>query len=362
MKIGLFGLPLSGKTTVFQALSGQKMPEDKQKKTDNYKAVVKVPDERLDVIYKYYPSAKKVNATIEYVEITGIQGKKNERGIPDSILGKMHSVDTLAHVVRTFDAEGIRHSHGSVDYRRDIMDINAELIFSDLAMVENGLEKLERTLKAGKKTELLQKREVLLKCKQALEQEQPLRCLQFSSDEQTVINSCQFLSQKPLMIILNIGEDQNSSELLEKTKTLGLPQTLITAICGKLEMEISQLEDDEQLLFLDGIGLKEPAMNRFIRESFQLLNLILFFTIGDDEVRAWTLAKDSPVIKAAGAIHSDLERGFIRAEVFHYLDFLQADGSEALLKKTGKIRLEGKDYIVQDGDIIYVRFNLNKQK
>jgi ribosome-binding ATPase YchF (GTP1/OBG family) len=203
---------------------------------------------------------------------------------------------------------------------------------------------------------------VLLKCQQALEQQTSIRQLSFTSAEEDVIHSFQFLAQKPLFIILNTGEGQNSAPPLEKIRALfaGVPLTLVTAICGKLEMELAQLEAEEQAIFMKELGLKELALTRFISESFQLLGLIVFFTIGDDEVRAWTITKGSTALKAAGTIHSDLERGFIRAEVFHFQDILEAQGSQSRLKEAGKIRLEGKDYIVQDGDIISVRFHVKK--
>lgn len=362
MKIGIFGLPFSGKTTVFEALSGLKLESATKPKGDLNRAVVKVPDPRLDRLYQYFPTAKKVPATVEYLEINGLCGKKSENGLSDSLLGLLRSVDALVHVVRTFQSDEVPHVRGNVDSRRDILDVNAELVFSDFIIVERSLDRLERNLKAGKKSELLCKKDVLLRCRETLEREIPLRRLEFSAEEEAHIVNYQFLSKKPLIAILNTGEGDDPAPLVESARSLfqNDPGTFVTAICGKLEMEIAQLGSAEQSLFLEELGLGEPALDRFIRESFQLLGLIAFFTVGDDEVRAWTLRKGSTAVDAAGTIHTDLARGFIRAEVFPYQDMVDANGSEQAVKKNGKMSLEGRDYVVKDGDILSIRFNVKK--
>lgn len=363
MKIGLFGLPSTGKTTVFKALSGLKMETGgKEKWSSQNRSSTKVPDERLDLLHTYFPKAKKVPATIEYTEISSVSGKKDTSAISDSLLGNLRAVDAIAHIVRAFDSDAVAHVKGSVNYKRDISDINSDLILADLHVIEKNLEKLERNLKAGKKQELLLKQTILLKCKDALEKEMPIRQCEFNPSELELLQPYQFLTQKPLMLVLNIGEDQNGEEIVKTVEEMFQddPKVLVTGICGNIEMEIAQLEEEEQEMFLEEMGLKEPALNRFITQSFKLLGLIVFFTIGDDEVRAWTLKTDQPVTKAAGTIHTDLERGFIRAEVFTYEELVAVNGSEAKLKETGKVRLEGKNYIVQDADIISIRFNVKK--
>lgn len=362
MKIGIFGLPQSGKTTVFQALSGLKVEAAAgAKAAEGNRAVVKVPDARLEQLNEFYHPKKKVAATIEYVDMNAGVTKAGSPAINDALLGNLRTVDALAVVVRAFVSAEVAHINGSVDYLRDLQSLYSDLLLSDLSVIEKNLDKLERSLRAEKKQDLLLKKQVLLQCKECLEKEQPLRCLTFSASEQDLINSYQFLTQKPLMILINTGEGQDASKLLAPTeKYQKMPGTLVLAICGKMEQEIADLEPTEQKEFLQELGVQEPALNRFIAECFKLLGLIVFFTVGEDEVRAWTLPKDSKVVKAAGTIHTDLERGFIRAEVFTYHDLVEANGSEAKLKDTGKIRLEGKDYVTQDGDILNIRFNVKK--
>ncbi len=363
MKIGIFGLPMSGKTTVFQALSGFKMEAASKGKTKEPNlAVVKVPDPRLEILFQYYDPLKRVYATIEYLDMAEGQSQKGDRVISESFLGNLRTVDALLHLVRVFPSEDVPHIRGSIDPMRDIQEIDSELILSDLGIVENSLDRIERTLKADKKPENLLRRDVLLKCKQALEEGKPIRVLSFSKTEEEAMRNYQFLTMKPMIVVLNAEEGQDTSSCLSKVQAnySNIPFTLVTAICGKVEMEISQLPKEEQKDFLDAMGLTEPAMTRIIRESFSMVGLIVFFTTGKDEVRAWVLPKDTKAVKAAGAIHSDLEKGFIRAEVFHYQDLVEAQGSEPRLKETGKIRLEGKEYVVKDGDIITIRFNVKK--
>lgn len=363
MKIGIFGLPLSGKTTVFQALSGFKMESANKAKTKEPNlAVVKVPDPRLENLFQYYEPLKRVYATIEYLDMGEAQNQKGDRVINESFLGNLRTVDALLHLVRVFPSNEVPHLRGSIDPLRDIQEIDAELILSDLSIVENSLDRIERALKADKKPDNLMKKDVLLKCKQALEEGKPVRVLSFNKTEEEALRNYQFLTLKPMIVVLNAGEGQETISFLPKIQNMyaNIPLTLVTSICGKVEMEISQLPKEEQKDFLDAMNLTEPAMTRIIRESFSLVGLIVFFTTGKDEVRAWMLPKDTKAVKAAGAIHTDLEKGFIRAEVFHYEDLVEAQGSEAKLKETGKIRLEGKEYTVKDGDILTIRFNVKK--
>ncbi len=361
MKIGIFGLSESGKTTVFQALSGLKI--EGQKATEANRAIVKVPDARLEKLNEFYHPQKKVYSTIEYVDMNaGASSKGSGSTLNDQLLGNLRTMDALALVVRAFISMEVAHVKGSIDYLRDVQSMIAELVLSDLSVVEKNLDKVERSLKSEKKQDLLLKKQVLLRCKECLEKEQLLQTITFTPGEQELLTSYQFLTQKPLMIIVNTGEGQDSDKIVKELapKYSHIHNILVTAICGKLELEIAELPAQEQKEFLQEINVTEPALNRFIAESFRLLGLIVFFTVGEDEVRAWTLPKDSKVLKAAGTIHSDLERGFIRAEVFRYDDLVAVQGAESKLKDTGKIRLEGRDYIVQDGDIITIRFNVKK--
>lgn len=362
MKIGIFGLPQSGKTTVFQALSGLKIESSTNTKTNEpNRAIVKVPDARLERLNEFYHPKKKINATIEYIDMNAGMAKPDAPAITDNLLGNLRTVDALAMVVRAFISAEVPHINNTVDYFRDMQNLCAELLLSDLSVIEKNLDKIERSLKSEKKQDILLKKQVLLRCKECLEKEQPLRCMTFTAGEQDLINSYQFLTQKPLMIVVNTNEGQDIQKLLAPTRTYQeLPGTLVLAICGKFEQEIASLQPEEQKEFLQEYGLQEPALNRFISECFRLVGLLVFFTVGEDEVRAWTLLKDSKVVKAAGTIHTDLERGFIRAEVFTYQDLVAVNGSENQLKLDGKIRLEGRDYIVQDGDILNIRFNVKK--
>ena len=362
MKIGILGMPSSGKTTVFQALSGFKADINNGKK-EPHRATVKIPDSRMEQLCKYYDPNKTVYANIEYVDVAENDTGKEKSVLTDSIMGIFKTMDVFVHVVRVFESDDVPAPHDKVDCFRDLQDMDAELIIKDLLIVESNLDKLERTLKAEKKPENVQKHEVLLKAKEILEKDKPLRCLSLTPEEENVIRVYQFLSIKPQLIVLNLGEGQNANDYLPKVQELykDIPMTSVMALCGKIEMEIAQLDPADQKEFLEAMGIEEPALYRMIAESFRLLGLMLFFTVGKDEVRAWIIPVNTKASRAAGTIHSDFEQGFIRAEVFNYKDLVEANGSEAKVKENGKFRLEGKDYIVQDGDILNIRFNVKKK-
>lgn len=355
MKVGLFGLPSSGKTTVFCALSDGKANINEGHNAPNL-YVAKVPDPRLDELTKMYNPKKTVYATIEYTDFPGLQEKSS-----NSYWGNLRSVDVLVHVVRAFESDMVHHVNESVDHKRDIEKIDSDLIIADLAIIETNLDRLERNLKAGKKNELLFTKDVLIKCRENLENEIPIRAVDLTVEELEAIQVYQFLTQKPFVTALNLGDDQKFADFYPDLKYLETQRkSLVFGLQGKIEMEIAQLEPEEREIFLEDLGIEELALGRFVRSCFELLGLISFFTVGEDEVRAWPIRKDTPASRAAGAIHSDLERGFIRAEVFHYDDVLSL--GTAKLKEEGKIRLEGKDYTVIDGDILNIRFNVSSAK
>ncbi|HON45383.1 MAG TPA: redox-regulated ATPase YchF [Planctomycetota bacterium] len=360
MKIGILGLPSSGKTTVFQALSGFKTDANNFKK-ETHRAIVKIPDPRLDQLVQYYQPNKTVHATIEYVDVVVENEKKP---LSDSILGIFKTMDVFVQVVRAFENQEVPHPKTKIDYYRDLQDMETELILKDLVIVENNLDKLERVLKAEKKQENLLRQEVLLKAKQMLEDGKPLRALSLTPEEENIIKIYQFLSIKPQLIVINIDENQNPEDYLPKAKEYykDIPMSSVMALCGKIEMEIAQLSPEDQKEFIEELNIQEPALHRMIAESFRLLQLMIFFTVGKDEVRAWIIPQNTKAPQAAGTIHSDFEQGFIRAETFHYDDLVQAEGSEQKVKENGKFRLEGKEYIVKDGDILNIRFNVKKNK
>ena len=270
-------------------------------------------------------------------------------------------VDAIVHVIRGFEDESIVHPLGNVNPARDAETVELEMIFGDLELVEKRLERMEQGQKRGKKPDETEKK-ILLKCKEVLEKETPLRDIEFSEEEQKTMRNLQFMSIKPVVIVLNVSEkDLNSEETTGTTSGLQKffkgKQVKVLNLCGKIEMEIAQLSPEEASAFLDDLGIHEPALNRLIHVSYDLLGLISFLTVGEDEVRAWTVKKGTDAQKAAGKIHSDIERGFIRGEVVSFDDFI-SNGSMSAARDKGLLRLEGKTYEVKDGDIINFRFNV----
>lgn len=365
MRIGIIGLPNCGKTTIFNVLTGGKAP------TAGYTggafqvntAVVPVPDTRIDVLSDMYQPKKTTYARVEYADIAGLSGSADTEtkgvGLSGELMNAIANNDALLHVVRAFDDDNVPHPLGSIDPVRDIARLDAELSLSDLSKIENRLERLEITLKKGKAIPTFEddqkEYEILTRLKPHMEQGQPIRDFELSSEEEKRLRGYQFLSAKPVLIIFNLGDDAEPPQFDYPHQ-----KSAITAIRGRLEMDIAQLEDeDDRAMFMDEYNLTELSTARIIRESYDLLGRMVFFTTGEDEVRAWEVNKGAPAIECAGAIHSDLARGFIRAEVVSYDDLIAA-GSNSAAKSAGKVRLEGKDYIVQDGDILVVRFNVQK--
>ncbi len=357
MKIGIIGLANSGKTTVFNALTGLNVPVTvyPTKEGDPNVGVVKVPDSRVEDLARIYEPRKVTFATVEYVDYLGIvQGDpRQNRKVADLV----KDVDAVVHVVRGFEDEAVAHPLEGVDPVRDAGVVEVELVFSDLELVEKRLERIEEGKGKGRKPDESE-RQLLLRCREALEAEIPLRRVEFNEQDLLVMSHLQFISIKPELMLLNVGDEDMKQHTEDSAGKLNAAYNLpVLAVPGKIEMEISQLSPEEADLFLRDLGIAESAMKRTIAFCYEHLGLISFLTVGKDEVRAWTGRKGTPAHKAAGKIHSDIEKGFIRAEVAAYNDFREA-GSMAAAREKGHVRLEGKPYEVQDGDIINFRFNV----
>ncbi len=369
MKLIITGFSNSGKTTVFNALTGQELettayPTSISAEVEPHHGIVKIPDNRVDRLTEIYEPKKTTYATVEYIDYLGITtGDVTQNA---KIFNLIKDSDSIVHVVRAFDDDAIVHPKNSVNPVRDVSSFEDELILGDLEFVEKRLEKIDEQAKKGRKKDDSDKG-LLLKCREALEKETSLRDIQFNDDEQRQMLPYQFLTTMPEIIVLNIDEgDINSDKIIAlqndienyfKEKGLGAVPPVI-ALCGKIEMEIAQLSPDEAEAFLDDLGIKEPAMHRLCHVSYDALGLISFMTVGKDEVRAWTIKKGLAAHQAAGKIHSDIERGFIRAETVSFDDFIASDGEMGKVKEKGLARLEGKTYEVQDGDIINFKFNV----
>jgi|AFSR01.1.fsa_nt_gi hypothetical protein len=351
MKVGIVGFASAGKTTVFNALTGltAEVGSYSSKERPNL-GNIKVPDARVDTLGDIYRTKKRTYAEIAFVDIAGPTEQRSATGLDTKLVTAMRDVDALAHVVRAFpDPLGARLTN-PVD---DIASFDAELMLSDLIQVENRLARLKKDQKANPRERALFER-----CQAALEAEQPLRSLDFDDEERQLMSGFRFLSLKPQMILLNVAEADIPAGVPPNIQEAAQKRVIptVVAMCGQVEMDIAQLDPAEQKEFLDDLGLTASARDRFIVAAYKLLDLISFLTAGEDECRAWPIKRGTRAQRAAGKIHSDIERGFIRAEVIAYEDFISY-GSEAKCKEAGKLRLEGKDYIVRDGDIIHFRFN-----
>jgi GTP-binding protein YchF len=352
MKTGIVGLPHVGKTTIFQVLTraSHELVRERSRRAQPNVGVVKVPDARVDFLASVFEPLKTTHATIEFVDVVGLvrgQGR-------DLALDPVRDVDAMIHVVRAFD-DGIPDPRGSADAERDIRDFETELILNDLQSVEKRLERLTRERKKIKDSDLEREHELLGRIREWLESERPLREMDFTPDESKRMRGFAFLSQKPMIYAINVGEDQitHGGGPVVREAAEG-PNTARVLISGKLEAEMAQLGDEDLAMFLADYGLQESGMMRLIRTAYELLGLISFLTAGPEECRAWTIRKGTTAQRAAGAIHSDLEKHFIRAEVSSFGDFRRYP-SFAALREQGLLRLEGKEYVVKDGDIITVR-------
>jgi ribosome-binding ATPase len=359
VKAGIIGVASSGKSTLFQLLTGASAPAGGR--PEARVGIARVPDPRVDALAVMYEPKKKTPATVEYVDVPGV-AKGEGAALVD--LPALRGVDALVHVVRAFESGTVPHPDGTVDPLRDAKMLELELILADLGMVERRLERLEANIKKANRAEDVAERAVFLKLKAALEAERPLRAVVpgLTDEERKRLRSYSFLSEKPLVVVVNLGEDEvkDAAAHLERRGLAAFasaPGMALVAVSAPIEAEMAQLSSEDARAFREDLHLEEPGLDRVIRASYALLGLISFLTAGEDECRAWTIRKGTKAQAAAGVIHSDIERGFIRAEVVAY-DDLMAAGSLAACRERGTLRLEGKDYLVRDGDVINFRFNV----
>jgi GTP-binding protein YchF len=361
LRAALIGFTSSGKTTLFHLMTSGREPArgSGHGKLETSVGISKVPDARLDRLTAMYNPRKRVPATIEFTDLAMPAGTGGAAALVDVAAYK--NADALVHVVRAFHDPSVPHPSGAVDPARDAQAMEDELILADLGVVERRLERLEKDLKKNRSAELERERDVILLCTTALEEGRPLRALDLEGDDLKRLRGFQFLSAKPLLIVINLDESHlaqgidRAVEVTGVTPFLSRASTAAVAVCAKIELEIAQLEAADAAAFLSDLGLTESGLDRVIRATYDLLGYMSFFTVGEDECRAWSIARRTPAQLAAGEIHSDIARGFIRAEVVGY-DALVTRGSMAACRDHGEVRLEGKEYVVQDGDIINFRF------
>jgi ribosome-binding ATPase len=352
MKVGIVGLAGAGKTTIFNTLTGLKAEVGgySSKEKANI-GIIKVPDERIEALARIYKPKKKVLAEMAFADFAGPEEEKAKSGseLDPKVVAEMREVDALVLVVRNFVSP---HDERAPNPMGDIKAFESELILADLIPIENRLNKMKKE-KANPR-----EKEIVERCKEMLEAETALRHIDLTTEDWQLLAGFRFLSQKPMMLLLNMGEAEIKQAAPAQIENYARENNLkLVTMCGKAEMEIAELPPEEQGDFLKDLGIAEPARDRFIRAAYELLDLVSFLTSGEDECRAWTIRRGTIAQRAAGKVHSDIERGFIRAEVVAFKDFIEC-GSEARCKELGKLRLEGKEYIVNDGDIINFRFNV----
>lgn len=360
---GIVGLPNVGKSTLFNAITkaGALAANYPFATIDPNVGIVEVPDTRLSKLEEIVQPKKTVPTTFEFTDIAGIvKGASKGEGLGNKFLSHIREVDAICQVVRAFDDDNVTHVAGRVNPVEDIEVINMELVLADLESVEKRLPRLEKMAKQKDKTAVNEVR-ILTKIKEALENGQPVRSLEFNDEDQKYVNQAQLLTSKPMLYIANVGEDEINDAENDKVKAIreyaAKEDSDVIVISAKIEEEIATLDEEDKAMFLEDLGIEEPGLNRLIRTTYDLLGLATYFTAGVQEVRAWTFKEGMTAPQCAGIIHTDFERGFIRAEVTSYDDFVE-NGGEQGAKEVGKMRLEGKDYIMKDGDVVHFRFNV----
>jgi GTP-binding protein YchF len=362
MHIAIIGLPNSTKTTIYNALTrgDRETTSFSSGQFEVHTGIVDVPDNRVDRLSAMFRPRKTAYARVTYADIAGLGKGVSEGGLSGPLLNTISQSDALLHVVRAFEDPDVPHTEGSVDPCRDLAILDGELLLSDLIIVERRIERLQAQLKKGSDAQVRATNEaelaLFLRLHETLDYGAPLRDLDLTPVETKMLRNYGLLTLKPMLVVLNVGDDP-AGEALETMCGYRHRRTTVAALQGRLEMELAQMPPDEAAEFLVGFGIEEPGLKRVIRLSYTLLGLHSFFTVGDDEVRAWTVPVGASAVEAAGAIHSDLARGFIRAEVIGYEALAQA-GSLVAARQRGLLRLEGKEYVVQNGDVLNIRFNV----
>ncbi len=357
MKSGIIGLPQVGKTSLFTILTRQHVTAAHGNPREGHIGMATVPDDRLDRLAAMYNPRKLIHATIEYADVAAI----GQEALKESaVQNTLRNVDSLTHVVRAFEDPSIAHV-GEIDPLRDIRNVEFDLMVNDLGQIEKRLERVEKDLKRMKSAELEREHDLLLRARKHLETERPLREMEMTAEDKKRVRGFMFLSEKSMLYVLNIGESaelgrdlESAAERFGVKEVASRPNAGVTAVCGKVEAELAEMSDEEAAEFLASYGLQESGLVRLIRKTYDLLGLISFFTVGEDECRAWTIHKGTRAVEGAGVIHTDLEKHFIRAETIHWDQLLEA-GSEANARAKGTLRLEGKDYVVKDGEVLLIR-------
>lgn len=360
MKLGIIGYPLSGKTTVFNALTRGNTPTSSAAagKIETHTAIVDVPDTRVEQLSAMFKPRKTIYAKVTYTDFAGIEQGIGKTGLTGQLRNQIATMDAFVLVIRGFENSVVPHPMGSVNPQRDVEALHSEFVLADLVATENRIARIDEMLRKGarseERTRLQEERVLFERLHAALEAGQPLRDLELTSTEMESLAGFGLLSLKPTLVLLNTGEDPCDPQTVLQ---YAHRHTTVMALQGKLEMELAQLPPDEAAMFMADFGIEELGLNRVIHASYAMLGLCSFFTVGEDEVRAWTVKRGATALDAAAAIHSDLARGFIRAEVIGYEELI-ALGGMAAARKAGKVQLEGKDYLVRDGDIIHIRFSI----